>query len=472
MNKKGWIVLLLIFLFMFILNILTPMFNEDYFSAFVWPQGIPNLGTLPEDAKRVSSFSDVLENCRVYYLSEGGRLPGGFIVGALFWNLGKTWFNPVNALLMILLIMEIYWLSHEGAVSLDFNSSYIIWIFFSLWAFNASFTDACLWMSGSSNYLWMMVLVFAFLLPYVANYFNKNKYNKNDSKMTVGMFVSGILAGWSHETTICWLIVVLFCWLYVCKKENNLQTWKITGFIGLCLGYILLIFAPGNFARLAVQQQSNSVLSVVDIYQYKLVETAHVILFHVFLWYFIVNFFLRYKNRIKQKEIAAHYLSLVKMLSIIAFGSGIFMFLIPASTWRVSFLNLAFLTLAVSLLFRLQEITNTPVFNKQTKVFLKFFGFAFLFITATVSLWCNYVNWNHWNEILVMIRQEQQDPTNAVLQVEPYYTSNKPLLKLASGFHILPMPLAGGNESHRLNVVVAKYYGIKGIRIIQDNNEE
>ena len=76
-NKNGLLVLLMIFCIMWILNIFTPMLNEDYFSSFVWPEGVPNLGTLPEDARRVSSLSDVLENSRVYYLTEGGRLPGG-----------------------------------------------------------------------------------------------------------------------------------------------------------------------------------------------------------------------------------------------------------------------------------------------------------------------------------------------------------------------------------------------------------
>ena len=169
-NKNGLLVLLMIFCIMWILNIFTPMLNEDYFSSFVWPEGVPNLGTLPEDARRVSSLSDVLENSRVYYLTEGGRLPGGLFLGVLFWDLGKAFFNPFNALVMTLLVMEIYWLSHEGKISFNFNSSHVFWIFFSLWTFNASFVETCLWMSGSSNYLWMIVVVLAFMIPYVRNY--------------------------------------------------------------------------------------------------------------------------------------------------------------------------------------------------------------------------------------------------------------------------------------------------------------
>ncbi len=463
LKTRGFFVLFAILIFMYIMNSLTPLLNEDYFSSFVWPKGVPNLGVLPENATRVSSISDVLHNCGVYYMMEGGRLPGGLIVGALFWDLGKACFNPVNAVLMTLLVVEIYWLSHEGKVTFDFNSSYLIWIFFSLWAFNASFVDSCLWMSGSSNYLWMIVAVLAFLLPYVRNFYDNNSFNKDSLKMVVSMFFMGVLAGWSHETTICWLIFILMNWLYICKKRNELHNWKVAGFLGICLGYALLIFAPGNFSRLAMQQQANSGLLFSEIYLYKFNELAGILVFHFFLWYFILRFFIRKKNGINQTKIAIPYLILAKVCSIIAFGSGILMFLIPASTWRVSFLNLVFLTVAVASLFRMQEVTNICIIKDNVKVFLKYVGCSFFTLTVVVSLWCNYTNWNYWQDILALIKKEQQYPTSTVIYVHPYYTDEQLALRFASGFHLIYMPVVYGDENNKINAVVAKYYGIKGI---------
>lgn len=462
-NKKAVLLLLAIFCFMYILNSITPMLNEDYFGAFVWPEGVPNLGKLPDDVRRVSSFSDVLENCRVYYLSEGGRLPGGFLVGALFWDLDKVYFDLCNSLLMTILVMEIYWLSHEGIVSFDFKPSYLVWIFFSLWAFNVSFIDSCLWISGSSNYLWMMVIVLLFLIPYTKNYYNPHLLNDDAPRMTAGMFFLGILAGWSHETTTCWLILVLFYWLNLCKKENTLQKWKIAGFIGLCIGYALLIFAPGNFARLAVQQQANQAVTFSKLYMYKATELVWIFLFHFFLWYFIVSFFCRYKNIIGQTRVIRPYLNMAKACIIIAFGSGVFMFLIPASIWRASFLNLIFLTIAAALLFRVQEIENKYLINKNKISFLKLIGYSYFIMTIVVSLWCNYINWNHWNDVLVLIQKEKLAPTNKVLYIRPYFTDEKLLWQLVSGSHLIYMPIVSSNENDRINVIVAKYYGIKGI---------
>ena len=58
MKRKGIILLFLIFFFMYILNVMTPLLSDDYFISFVWPEGVRINGTLPEDAKRVSAVAD------------------------------------------------------------------------------------------------------------------------------------------------------------------------------------------------------------------------------------------------------------------------------------------------------------------------------------------------------------------------------------------------------------------------------
>ncbi len=467
MNKKGLLILFIIFLFVFILNNFTPLLNEDYFCAFVWPKGVPNLGILPEDAKRISGLSDVLENCRTYYLMEGGRVPGGLLLGVLFWNLEKAYFNPFNALVMIVLVIEIYWLSCKGRVTFNFNPSYLFWIFFCLWAFNLSFIDTCLWMSGSSNYLWMLIVVLAFLLPFIQNYYDNNLHNKDSCKMTAGMFFIGILAGWSHETTIIFLIILLCYWLHICKKKGELQNWKISAFLGLCLGYILLIFAPGNFNRLSQQANLNGGIPIIDLYSYKFFELMWIITFHFFLLFFIINFLFKNNKKFANQSKIKPYLDIAKACTMIAIGSGVIMFLIPVSGWRPSFLSLVFLVIAAVTLFRTQEITGVPIFNRQGKMFLKFIGYSYLVMTVSVSLWYNYTNSQCWNAVIEQIRQEQKNPSNSVLAIEPYYTVDKPLLNFLSGFHIIYMPVAIGDENHRINVTLAKYYGIKGIKLKQ-----
>ena len=275
-------------------------------------------------------------------------------------------------------------------------------------------------MSGSSNYLWMIVVVLAFLIPYVRNYYDEKYLQKDTLRLNAGMFLIGTLAGWSNETTICWLILVLFYWLYVCKKKNCLQNWKTFGFLGLCTGYLLLICAPGNFYRLSQQQGLNGGIPISELYIHKFTEVVWIMLFHFFLIYFIVRFFLREKRRFKNKPEIKRYLSVAKIFSFIAIGSGIVMFMIPVSGWRPSFLSLVFLVAAVATLFRGQDIANKFVFNKREKGFLKLIGCSYFIMTVFVSLLCNYTNWNHWNDILSLIYMEQKQPSNLVLNVKPY----------------------------------------------------
>ena len=186
-------------------------------------------------------------------------------------------------------------------------------------------------------------------------------------------------------------------------------------------------------------------------------------LFHFFLIYFIVRFFLSEKRRFKNKPEIKRYLSVAKIFSFIAIGSGIVMFMIPVSGWRPSFLSLVFLVAAVATLFRGQDIANKFVFNKREKGFLKLIGCSYFIMTVFVSLLCNYTNWNHWNDILSLIYMEQKQPSNLVLNVKPYYTDDKAWLHFCSGLHLIYMPVVYGNENNRINATVARYYNIKGV---------
>ena len=467
MKKKGLIVLLLIFVLMFILNTLTPLLSDDYFSAFIWPQRVPLNDVSYEAVRRISSFEDIFMTLRGYYFGWGGRVPGAFPVSFFIWK-GKEYFNPINAFMIPALVAEIYWLSHEGKVSIDFNLSYLIWIFFALWTFNTSFVDTCLWLAGSSNYLWMLVIVLAFLIPYIRSYFDKKAFNQLSIKFATCMLFLGILAGWSHETTNCWIVVMLFYLLYESRNNGELRLWKISGFTGFCLGYALLVFAPGNFSRLQLQQNTDSVVIASNLLSIKLVELAIILFFHLIIWYFVISFFLKY-NRQKEKFIRKDtplYLSIAKLFILIACGSGLMMFFIPSNGLRPSFLNLVYLIIASAFLFRLQEVNGVYVIDDRGKSFLRLVGGAYLIITIFFSIWGNYINYNHLQNILVSVKEASMQSANTILEVSPPLTSQNGIWFFGSGFHLVPLPIIE-NENYEINKTFSYYYGIKGIKIVK-----
>ena len=91
-NKRGLLVLLGIYLFLYILNWLTPLgFGDDYLYSFVWQGNAMNV-PLPANAVRVSSFSDLLASQWSHYLTWGGRSVAHTIAQFFLWK-GKGIFN-------------------------------------------------------------------------------------------------------------------------------------------------------------------------------------------------------------------------------------------------------------------------------------------------------------------------------------------------------------------------------------------
>lgn len=474
MNKKAVVLIGAIFCFMLVLNTMKPLSSDDYFIAFVWPQGMGINGPLSETAKRVSSLKDIYESLKAYYFIWGGRLPGQSLMTFFVWQ-GKEVFNILNSVMFVLLIAEIYWLSHEGKVSFDFDPSYIFWIFFSLWSFNISFNDAFLWLSGSCEYMWMLVILLAFLLPYVRNYYDR-EFLKNDNWIiSVGMFFLGIVAGDSRETAICWIIMILSFWLYRSLKKGDIQYWKISGLFGLCIGYAVLIFAPGNVSRLAIQQHSDSFFIPGEFLVPKLIESIEIIAFHIFLWYFILKFIYVYERIGETKGnclLSEHSveallrLTFIKACAVVAFGSGLVMFLIQSEAFRPSFVNLVFLIIAAASIFRIGSQAGFSIIPEGSQRFLKGIGIIYLILTISCSLWGNFINWQQWNSILALVKDARQNNSANVVEIEPYPIGEKNKLMLLSGFHIILMPFNGEHETDSINGTFARYYNIKGIKIV------
>ncbi len=467
-GKKGILFLLLVFCFMYILSSLTPLLADDYFSAFLWSGKVRlNDVSSVEAVRRVSSFEDIYRCIKGYYFTWGGRVPGCALVPFFIWQ-GKECFNPCNAALFTLLVAEIYWLSHEGKVTSDFNLSYLLWIFFALWAFNASFVDTCLWLAGSCNYLWMLVVVLAFLIPYVRSFFDVNAFRDCKKELATGIFFLGILAGWSHETTNCWIVLMLLYLLYESRKKGELNLWKISGFTGFCLGYALLVFAPGNFSRLQMQQNTDSVVITSGLLSAKILEFIVIMFFHFFIWYFIVSFIFKYKRQ-KGKFIQKNnplYLIIATLFILVACGSSLMMFLVSSNGLRPSFLNLVYLIIASALLFRLQEVNGVYVIDDRGKAFLRFIGYTYLIVTIFFSIWGNYINYNYLQNILVSVKEAAKQSPNTVLEVPPSLTSQNDIWLFGSGFHLVTLPVQEG-ENYETNKTFSYYYGIKGIKIVK-----
>ena len=184
-----------------------------------------------------------------------------------------------------------------------------------------------------------------------------------------------------------------------------------------------------------------------------------------FLIRFLYCYYREKRKILKNNKTADSYVNFIKVCAALAFSCGVVQFLIPSGGYRTSFVNLIFLTIAVATIFRFQQKTATERLHGKEKVFLKTVGACYLILSMFFSAWGNYINWNHWNSILVRVEEAQYQHRNDILLVEPYPIREDSLINVLSGFHISPMPFRGLTETDEINRTFARYYNIKGIKV-------
>lgn len=461
MKKKFCFVLF--FIFYYFLNDLTPIcFGDDYVYSFVW-EGHSMFEPMSEQAQRLSSFHDLLVSQWSHYLTGNGRAVSHTIAQFFLW-MGKDVFNIINAFISVLLIMEIYWCANKGTVTFDFKISRLIFIFFALWAFTPSFPSVFLWLSGACNYLWTAVFLLGFLLPYIRKYyFFEKKLTKNRWLQFV-MFLLGILAGWSNENSVCWIILVLLIFICANRKRNEIESWMVTGLIGLVIGYALLMFAPGNFVRISVETKAHPWLTWATLAKHTALLILIVIYFHVGLWIYNLRSFsiLRKKDKV-DKDLAKEVL-VPKCMCLISFCMSFMMLFSTNLPTRSFFPGTVQLIIAAVILLRIQDEYSINLISDKTKRLLHIVGLIY-FIVSTASTFYGFVYSREQIHKLIFCVKSSDYAKNNVILVSSFHPVHDKIDKL-SHFHLIDFKLSA-DENNWCNVAFSRYYGIKGIRMVK-----
>ena len=458
MSKKLWTTILLMYLIMFGLNFLMPLcYGDDYVYAFTW-SGQSMYIPLLETAQRVSSITDVFRSQWSHYLTGNGRLPAHLLVQFLLW-MGKSVFNFLNPIIVVLLVLETYWIADKGNVSFKNLQPGRLWgIFFSLWAFTVNFVGVFLWVSGSCNYLWMTAVLLSFIILYVRKYFSINSimFHSNLSKYMI--FLWGMIAGWTNENTVCWLILLLGVWLFRSRKKIGLETWMWYGLAGLCIGYALLIFAPGNAIRAASYAGIN-----IWSWQHmrsKLITFGVIEFFQIFLWFFILTSFKKIKSLTLQGD-SLRQVFLVKVFCAFNLLSNGIMLFAPEFPARSGFASLVFLTIAAASLLRLQSDAGIKLIDEYAGKFLLGVAGLYFIVTLGATYAGIYFSNQYDKNVVELVKQHKAAGNLSVLEIPAPPDCPESLISL-SGRHIVQSTLTE-DENDWTNVAYARYYGIKGI---------
>lgn len=239
-SKKniGIIIGLFVFGVMLALNILTPMYADDYSYSKSWVSG----------RKMTDVRFPIVESLLsaiVSYFSLSGRLTSNFLT---FWfcSMNRICFDVINAAAFVLLI---YLISYH--VFGKKGVSEYIWImlsFFLLWKLTPGFAEDYLWLTGACNYLYCTIIILLLLIPFRIGFSNKQYITKK--WFLILSFIGGVFAGITNETSATAVCVIILGYIVMnYMKEKKVYKWMIGAFIGDIAGAMLILFCPGEHQR-------------------------------------------------------------------------------------------------------------------------------------------------------------------------------------------------------------------------------
>ncbi|MFB6367836.1 DUF6056 family protein, partial [Paenibacillus elgii] len=326
---------LILLCYFFFLNHFTPLWHDEYLYSFIF-------GT----NERVNSFSDILHSQYNLYNWWTGRNIVHFIIQFFIW-IGKGYFNVINALMFVVLILLIIKFSTERKVFSKDNLPLLLITTILCWFGLPEFGETTIWLGGSVNYLWTSVLVLYFLLPF-KNLLQGNNRLKDNTKNVVIMISLGIICGWSQENaSFVSVLFVTLCFIYLRIKKVIIPKWFYSGTISVILGFIILISAPGNFSRANRNSMTTEQLIKNWLGSFKavVIEEKYILLILVLL--FFIALLLFFSKRIKKHTIP---LILLGILFITAFSSYIIMVASPEFPKRAAFIGGVLLIVCINLL--------------------------------------------------------------------------------------------------------------------------
>ena len=367
-----WILTIIFwFILIYLLNNYTYFTSDDFRYHFIYESYLP-----VEDNTKISNVFQIIPSMINHYNMWGGRIPAHTLV-QFFLMLGKPIFNIINTVGYLCLAALIYYhaIFKQKHSLILFNL-----ILLMMWFFIPQFGLTILWVSGSGNYLWNMILILLFLLPYRI-YFNKIEKSK-DIIASIFMFFIGICAGWTNENTAGAMICLSLLFIIQSRiTKKDLPKWSLVGFIGSIIGFILLIKAPGNYLR----NTTDAISILVSIKSLILfVMSSLKILGPLFIIFGIL--FIVYLHQVKNyrlmNDISLYYL----IASILATGA---MILSPERPERTLFGSVIFLIISIALVFaKIKKTTSFQQISEFTNVtilglFIVGYRYAYLDIKST-----------------------------------------------------------------------------------------
>lgn len=234
------IMLLSIAVLFYSMNLKTPLYKDDYSYSYTF--------AYTENKFKIETFEQVIESQINHYKVMNGRAVAHTLAQS-FLIFDKAVFNVINTAAFVGLILLIVYHACGKLIAKPF---YIVVAFSVLFLLTPRFGESFLWLTASCTYLWGILLVLLYLVPFKNSYAGTIKLEITTKIVLMPFyFVLSVFAGNTSENIGAALIVMSIMYmLFTCIKFHRLPVFEIVGIFGNIVGFLLLIFAPGQQMRL------------------------------------------------------------------------------------------------------------------------------------------------------------------------------------------------------------------------------
>ena len=196
----------------------------------------------------VTGFGDIIPNLRYMRAAQNGRVFPHFFA-MCFLLLPKAVFNVVNAALATLLFALLlrYVRSGEGRRDLSMLGFQLG----AIWLLTPAFGQVYLWLTGSCNYSWTMLLSLLFLLPFFRAWQGRDCFpagGKGRALRAAYLPLAFLTGAWSENGALAALFAA-FCFLALtARRERRLPRFLSAALLLGGCGFLFLMSAPSELS--------------------------------------------------------------------------------------------------------------------------------------------------------------------------------------------------------------------------------
>jgi len=443
-HKKGllFILMIIIGILFFYLNLVYPFLPDDWLYSFKYgPEYLTH--------ERVNSLSDVLYSQYNHYFLWGGRTIV-HIINQTLLMFDIKWMSILNSCVFVSYLFLLYKYSNK---SLQTNLYLLILLLFLCFFAHPAFFETFLWKTGSANYLWGSTIILLFLYPYY-NHFRSKVVEENILK-SILFLIFGIIAGWTNENmSIALIFFIVVLGIKFKKEKITIPYWYICGLIGLIIGTLFMMLAPGNFVRMDSMEEIKHIFpSISTVYKNFLRYLLRIIIPYIALVYLYRKF---PKNNEEKKNII--FISALFVIS--ACVALLSMSVPPIFPKRALFGIITFIVIGIGIIYanidfnrmKKLKIANVTVII----IMIILFGIEYYSRYKTLEETSSF-----WKEREIYVKEQKALGNDSIV-----FTTKAPVKDKYSTMDLTDDPNNWVNGAYSL------YYGLKSVKVIDETKPE